>query len=117
MAQGRKHQWMRWAPRFLGLLFAVFISLFALDALGAGEPLWQQVFGFLIHLIPTLLVVGVVIVGWRWPLMGGVLCLGLGLLYVALAWKSVSWAAYAAIVGPIWLTGLLFFVDGFAGDA
>jgi hypothetical protein len=116
MTRDRRAQWLRWMPRILGLLFAVFISLFALDAFGTGDPLRQQVVGFLIHMVPTALVVGTVVVGWRWPLMGGVLCLGLGLLYVAIAWGSASWAAYAVIVGPIWITGVLFFVDGFLSN-
>jgi len=93
----------------LGFLFAAFISLFALDAFGAGEPLRQQVVDFLIRMIPTVLVVGAVVAGWRWPLVGGVLCLGLGLLYVAIAWGRATWPVYAMIVGPIWITGALFF--------
>jgi len=116
MIVDRRTRWLRWMPRILGLLFAAFISLFALDAFGTGDPLWQEVVGFLIHMIPTVLVIGAVIVGWRWPLMGGVLCLGLGLLYVAVAWGRTSWAAYAAIVGPIWVTGALFFLDGFLSN-
>ena len=116
MTSDRRARWLWWPPRVLGVLFAVFISLFALDAFGTGEPFWRQVAGFLIHMIPTVLVVGAVIVGWRWPLMGGVLCLGLGLLYVAVAWGRTSWAAYAAIVGPIWVTGALFFLDGFLSN-
>jgi len=116
MTQEWRVRWLPWVPRVLGLLFAAFISLFALDAFGTGERLWQQVVGFLIHVIPTVLVVGAVVVGWRRPLMGGVLCLGLGLLYVAIAWGRASWAAYAAIVGPIWITGALFFVDGFLSN-
>jgi len=116
MAQDRRMRWVRWVPRVLGLLFAAFISLFALDAFGTGEPLWRQTVGFLVHMIPTVLVIGAVIVGWRWPLMGGVLCLGLGLLYVAVAWGRASWVAYAVIVGPTWITGVLFFVDGFLSN-
>ncbi|MCJ7548601.1 MAG: hypothetical protein MUQ30_02845, partial [Anaerolineae bacterium] len=80
MAQDRRIRWAPWVPRILGLLFAAFISLFALDSFGTGDPLWQQAVGFLIHMIPTGLVIGAVIVGWRRPLVGGVLCLGLGLL-------------------------------------
>ena len=113
MARDRRIRWLHWAPRVLGLLFAAFISLFALDAFGTDDPLWQQAVGFLIHMIPTVLVGGAVIAGWRWPLVGGVLCLGLGLLYVAVARGRAAWTVSAMIAGPIWITGALFFVDGF----
>ncbi|MCU0368442.1 MAG: hypothetical protein MUF39_06395, partial [Cyclobacteriaceae bacterium] len=43
-----------WASRVLGILAILFISLFALDAFGSGLSIWQQIGGFLIHMIPSL---------------------------------------------------------------
>lgn len=38
-------------------MFALFISLLALDAFSEGEPVFKAVTVFLIHLIPTYLII------------------------------------------------------------
>ena len=49
-----KNNFLFWLPRILGILFAVFISIFALDAFGEGIPVLEAIIGFVIHLVPTL---------------------------------------------------------------
>ena len=39
-----------WTPRILCILFAAFVSLFALDMLSTSEPWRRQIVGFLVHL-------------------------------------------------------------------
>lgn len=45
-----------WTPRILCLLFAVFLSLFALDVFTEGYGFWKSILALLIHLIPTWIV-------------------------------------------------------------
>ena len=46
-----------WVPRILCILFAAFISLFALDVFGEGYGFWHSVLTLMVHLIPTYIVV------------------------------------------------------------
>ena len=42
-----------WMPRILCIAFAVFVSLFALDVFGEGYDFFETILAFVIHLIPT----------------------------------------------------------------
>jgi hypothetical protein len=106
-------QWLFWVPRILCILFALFLSLFALDVFGEGYDLWQTIVALAMHLIPTGLVLVALAVAWRWEWVGGVLFFLLGVLYVALAWGRFDWTTYLVIAGPLFLIGALFAVDWF----
>ncbi len=100
-----------WAPRILGLLFAAFISLFALDVFGEHRGFWQTLLALGIHLIPTALLLAVIAVSWRWEWVGAIVFPGLALFYLVSAWGRLHWSAYAAISGPMFLLGALFLVS------
>lgn len=107
MSNGTKRL-MFWSPRILGILFAVFISLFALDVFGAGLSLWDSIRAFLIHLVPVYVVVLVLLLAWRWEWVGAVAFAALATFYVVWAWGELHWTAYAAISGPLFLLAILF---------
>jgi hypothetical protein len=89
-----------WSPRILGILVALFIGLFALDALAVG------ILPFLIHLIPTVALLIVVALAWRWPWVGGVVFVALALLYGVQARGHLDWIL---IIGsPLLVVGVLF---------
>jgi len=67
-------------PRIMGILAIIFISLFALDAFEAGIPLGKQIIHFMMHLIPTFILVIILIVAWKWELIGGILFTSIGLV-------------------------------------
>ena len=96
-----------WTPRIMTILFAVFISLFALDVFGPGQSLGEMLLGFLIHLIPTYLIVIALVIAWRWEWVGAILFVGLGLLYI-LWMRGMPWPAYLVLSGTSCLIGLLF---------
>ena len=97
-----------WSPRILCILFAAFLSLFALDVFGEGLGLWETILALLIHLVPVYIVVIVLIVAWRWEWVGAVLFSVLAAFYVVQAWGRFHWSVYAAISGPSVLLGALF---------
>jgi hypothetical protein len=98
-----------WSPRILGILFAAFVSLFALDVFEQGVSL-EAIGGFLIHLFPVYLLIIVLILAWRWELIGAVSYPLLGVLYIALA-HGFPWQTYALMSGPPVLIGVLFLLD------
>ena len=105
--------WLYWTPRVLGIVFAVFISLFALDALEGPASPGRKLAGFAMHLVPTALVVAALLVAWRREGIGGLLLVGLGAYYVAASWGHSRWDAYLVIAGPLVLAGLLFLLGWF----
>jgi glucose-6-phosphate-specific signal transduction histidine kinase len=100
-----------WAPRVLCILYAVFISLFALDAFSPNRRLWENLLALAMHLIPTAIILIVLALAWRWAWVGGILYGALGILYIITARGRFPWLTYLMISGPLFLTGALFFVS------
>jgi len=98
-----------WAPRVLGIAFAVFISLFALDVFDEGQGFWNTLGALAIHLIPTAIVVAVLLLAWRWEWIGAVIFAAVGGLYVVFAIRHLSWIL--TISGPLFLIAALFLVN------
>jgi hypothetical protein len=101
-----------WTPRAIGILYAVFISLFALDVFAEGYTFWETTVALLIHLTPTYLVLIALAVAWRWERIGGVLFLGLGVFYIAMSWDPSHWSSYLIVSGPLFVLGMLFMMSG-----
>ena len=96
-----------WTARILGILFILFISVFALDAFEEGVPFLQSLVGFLIHLVPTFILIAVLLLAHKKGRIGGILFNALGLFYIFMA-RGEHWLAYVMITGPAILTGVLF---------
>ncbi|HWR99183.1 MAG TPA: hypothetical protein VN249_01135 [Prolixibacteraceae bacterium] len=74
-------EWFFWIPRILCILAILFISMFALDSFAPGLTIWEQIRDFLIHLIPTYILLAILIIAWKWEKTGGIILMisGLGL--------------------------------------
>ncbi len=68
-----------WIPRILSILAILFISLFALDSFAPELTFWQQLAAFAMHMIPSLVLVALLIVAWKYELAGGLLYILIGL--------------------------------------
>ncbi|MFZ4522176.1 MAG: DUF7670 domain-containing protein [Bacteroidales bacterium] len=110
---------IQWIPRVLGILAILFISMFALDSFEPGMPFLQQIEGFLIHMIPSLILGVFLFVAWKWELIGGIMfvIIGLGLLPVIYmmnyqmnhsVWTSLS--VVLVINFPFIVVGILFII-------
>ncbi len=100
-----------WTPRILCLLFAAFVSLFALDVFDQHLGFWRTLLALVIHLMPTWIVLGVLAVTWRWEWVGAVLFNVLAVLYIVWAWGRFPWMTYTLISGPLCLIGVLFLLN------
>ncbi len=102
---------LHWTPRLLGVLYAVFISLFAFDVWGMDGPFGARLGGFLIHLAPTYAVVVALIIAWARPAAGGVVFLGLAAVFsLFFGWNETSVLLVMAL--PLVVIGALFLADG-----
>jgi hypothetical protein len=100
-----------WGPRILSIIFAIFLSLFALDVFLEGYDVLDTLIALFIHLIPAFIVLIVLALSWRREWIGGVGYLILGALYMILFWDPSRWVAYLMISGPLFLIGILFFMN------
>ncbi|MGD0539672.1 MAG: hypothetical protein ABSC03_18745 [Verrucomicrobiota bacterium] len=100
-----------WTPRVLALLFAAFISIFALDVFDEHHGFWPTAFALAMHLIPTAILLVLVALAWRWPWIGAVAFPALGAFYIASFWGRFPWPTYLIIAGPLFLLGALFLLS------
>ena len=100
-----------WTPRVLCIIFAVFLSLFALDVFGEGHGFWETSLTLLIHLVPVYLVVAALVIAWRWEWIGAILFVALALFYLLWFWGSFHWSAYLVISGFLFMLGVLFLLN------
>ena len=105
------HRFWFWAPRGLAIAFALFTSIFALDVFGEQHGVWRTALALLLHLLPTALVFALLAIAWRWERTGALLFTCLGILYCVVMRSRFPWPVYAAIAGPLVLTGALFLVS------
>lgn len=98
---------LRWTPRILGIAVALFIGLFALDAFAEGKPLREAIPDFLIHLVPTALLLLTVFVSWRRGWIGAIVFVALAVAYASMVPNRPDWILI--IAGPLFVVGLLFF--------
>jgi hypothetical protein len=95
--------------RILGIVFAIFISIFALEAFSEDQSLGETLTAFFMQLIPTLIILVILWIAWKWPLPGGILFILVGISYIISANQGYL-STYLMIAGPPILTGLLFVV-------
>jgi len=106
-----------WFPRILCILAILFISVFALDAFQPELTFWQQIQGFIMHLIPSFVLLLFLLIAWKWELIGGVIFVLIGLVLSPFiymhnynmngsVWMSIG--IIAMITFPFILVGIFF---------
>lgn len=69
-----------WLPRLLCIGAILFVSMFALDAFEPGILFGQQLLNFLMHLIPTYVLLLLLWIAWKKPFVGGILIAIIGVV-------------------------------------
>ncbi|NMC38246.1 MAG: hypothetical protein GYA41_07985 [Bacteroidales bacterium] len=111
----------QWTPRILCILAILFVSLFALDSFSSERTLFQNAGAFLIHLIPSFVLLAVLIIAWKWEKTGGIILTILGvILFIAvfyLNYKKREFSLSQSLINvsivclPFILAGILFIVS------
>lgn len=113
---------LHWLPRVIGILAILFVSMFALDAFSHGLTLWQQIGAFLMHLIPSFILLTVFIVAWKWELIGGIIFVVIALVMSPIVFMhnygmnqsiGMSLAIILIINLPFAIVGALFILSHF----
>lgn len=111
---------LHWTPRIISILAILFISVFALDSFSPDLTIWQQIGAFLIHLIPSFVLLVILIVAWKWELIGGMLFTLIGVVFTPFIYvhnykmnQSVWMSLFIILVitVPFIITGILFILS------
>ena len=70
-----------WLPRIICMLAILFVSMFALDAFDPELTLWKQIGDFLIHLIPSYIMIALLVIAWKWEYVGGIIFTVIGFVF------------------------------------
>ena len=81
-----------WAPRLAAIAMSLFLALFALDGF-TGKALGDGLGDFAMHLAPSLLVLAVSAISWRYPLVGAAAFALFALAYAVIARARPDWVA------------------------
>lgn len=99
-----------WVPRVLAIIFILFISLFAFDTFSGEAPFVQELGGFLIHLIPSFILIITLIISWRKPLIAGTIFVLLGLVFTFYFRTYEVFLNFLIVSFPLVLAGVLFII-------
>jgi hypothetical protein len=95
-----------WLPRILGILAILFMMMFSLDCFENGGT--DALLCLLMHNIPALIIVAVLVISWKWELIGGILFI-LGFIAGGIFFDGFGKnPASLIVIAPFLLTGILF---------
>ena len=111
---------IHWTPRILCIIAVLFISLFALDTFGHGGGFWKEISDFIIHLIPSFILLVFLLIAWKWELIGGIIFTIIGLVMTPIIYSHnfamnqdvvMSLIIIASITLPFIVVGVLFIIS------
>jgi len=111
-----------WLPRVICILAILFVSLFAADAFTPELTLWQQLGAFIVHLIPSFILLALLIVAWKWEYIGGIIFMIIGLGFSPIVFMHnykmnhsiwMSLGIILSITIPFVIVGILFITSHF----
>ncbi|MBN9391430.1 MAG: hypothetical protein J0I20_25590 [Chloroflexi bacterium] len=97
-----------WENRVLAILASLFPAIFSLDSFSEGRAWPEALLAFVIHNIPTYILLIILAIAWRKEWLGG-------LLYLVAAIAMFIWFGWGAalVILPVLIVGLLFLAHWF----
>lgn len=111
------NRFVYWSPRILSIVFILFLGLMSLDVFSYELSFWQILVGLFMHNIPTFILLIVLIISWKYEIVGGITFILAGLFYIIMVSRTVAWYLALSwsltIAGPAFLIGILFMINWF----
>lgn len=103
-------KWLYWSPRICCIVLVAFMSLFAFDVFEEGHTPGEMLLGFLMHMLPMIILALVLVVAWRWPWVGTVIFGSAALLFSAWTLRDgiQGIGTILIISAPLLMIALLF---------
>ncbi len=91
---------IHWTPRVLSIVIILFFSLFALDVFVEPYTPFEMFIAFMMHMIPTFVLVLITIFSWKREPVGGVLFLIISIMF------TFAFNTYRNILTFVFVTGI-----------
>lgn len=108
-----------WTPRILSIIFILFLALFSLDIFDMHLDFWGTVVGLFMHNIPVIILSFILVLSWKYEIVGGISFILAGIAYTAMIlinasgngfeWYMISYSLI--IAGPAFVIGTLFLIN------
>jgi hypothetical protein len=109
---------VHFTPRVLAIIFILFLAMFSLDVFDMNLGIGGIIVGLLMHNIPVFILIALLVVAWKYEIVGGIAFIAGGLFYIGLLifggnfqWYMLFWSVQ--ISGPAFLVGILFLIEWF----
>lgn len=102
------YTWFIWIPRILGILIACVLFLFSFDTFDGDASFWLKLGGFLIHNIPSVLLLLMIFLLWNMPFWTGIIFICLGILFTGFFRTFERFDSFMLISFPVFVSGILF---------
>ena len=110
--ENKVSRFVYWTPRILSIIFIVFLALMSLDIFGMGLSFREILVGLFMHNIPALILLAVLIISWKYEIVGGVVFILAGILYIIFAFnRADNWQM--ALLWILQISGAAFVIGGF----
>jgi hypothetical protein len=106
----RLARWLYWAPRVAGILLIIFISLFSLDVFDGNATLGEMLFGFVLHMLPSIGLILILMLAWKREWIGFWVFLAAAIFFLLFVVRGGMYAFgnLLLFVLPLLLIALLF---------
>jgi hypothetical protein len=98
---------IHWAPRIVGIGLAVFLAIFAADVFIEDRGILGTIVALMMHLVPSIVVLALVFVGWKHECIAAAGFVALAILYAATMRERLAWIALVS--APLGIVSALFF--------
>jgi hypothetical protein len=103
---------IHWAPRVAAILIIFFVGLFSLDVFEMQASPLELLGGFLMHNIPSIVMLVLLIIAWKRPVVGFVTFLIAAALFIIFFVRGIyPLINLVLFVLPILLVAFLFYAD------
>ena len=103
---------IHWAPRVAAIMIIFFTSLFSLDVFGTGASPLEVVGAFLMHNIPSIIMIAFLVLAWKRPFVGFVVFSIAGVAFAIFFVRDFyALPNLLLFVFPILLIASLFYAD------
>jgi len=102
-----------WAPRILTIGLIILLALFAIDVFDEGLGIVDLLISFFMHLIPSFIVLGLLIVAWKWEKIGAIFFLALGVIFTIFFNTYKNPISFMIVSFPLLVIGILFYMNKF----
>ncbi|MFZ2390651.1 MAG: hypothetical protein WAW15_02455 [Minisyncoccales bacterium] len=100
-----------WLPRVLTIVYISFFVLLSLDVFNSTATVLEKMGGFLMHNIPTILLIVSLAYAWKKTRTGGIIFIILGIAFSFFYGTYERLDTFMLISFPLLLTGTLFLLN------